>query len=652
MRKFLKAKNIVAYSGFIILVILVILQVVMSTNPVMRTSNLVSETSLCVVNDTGKIAYGTKTDGVLVYDGDTREEIGQFLTGNPQREIILLQEDGEEFLFATGDRKIYTITKDDNILSDSENSGMPIVYNSAYNPDQLIVSTDCVAIYSYKNALKSSVQVYNKHQEEIKYKLDFDCKLAGIAFDEESNLFAITAQGKAFRYDGTGNLVEQKNLNYVPELRCVAFYEGYIYVANQNKTVSKLDLNYNIEKIFSVSDNVTRMCVGDGKIALIGNTGIEFLNENKSCGIYSLTGVHSIQIQNDVIYVLQQNKLVELNLKELEQNLVTKIPLIIIKVALAVVIIFEVISLLNLIPSVSAFLKKQSVAASFVLKRDYKSYLLILPTMILLGIFCYYTAFSGFAYAFMDYKPGIKSQWIGLANFKAVFQNTIFWGSMGNMVLFLVADLIKAIVPAIIFAELIFAVRNKHLQYWMRVLLFIPGILPGVSVMLIWANGILGNNGLINQILRELNLSSWARPWLSDEATVKPAIIFVGFPYVGSYLLFFGALLGIPKDFHAAAELEGCGWIRRIICIDIPLVFPQIKYVFVMTFIASIQNFAGIYLLTEGGPGTSTYTPMLEMYYTMSKFQDYGQAAAMGIILFFIIFGATLVNMRMKTASD
>jgi ABC-type sugar transport system permease subunit len=126
-------------------------------------------------------------------------------------------------------------------------------------------------------------------------------------------------------------------------------------------------------------------------------------------------------------------------------------------------------------------------------------------------------------------------------------------------------------------------------------------------------------------------------------------LVLIGFPFVGAYLIFYGAIMNLPKEYFEASRVEGCSWIKRIIKIDIPLIAPQIKYIFIITFIGAVQEFNLVYLTTQGGPGHATYTPMLEMYNNVTQFQNYGLASAMGLFMFVLLFGATLINLRINT---
>jgi ABC-type sugar transport system permease subunit len=280
-----------------------------------------------------------------------------------------------------------------------------------------------------------------------------------------------------------------------------------------------------------------------------------------------------------------------------------------------------------------------------------KSYLFLLLTFGLLAVFSYYPIIWGMRLGFYDYMPGIRSDFVGFANFVSVFNNPMFWQGVGNMALFLVTDIIKAFVPPFIVAQVILAIRNKRVQYCSRFVMFLPGVLPGIAAVLLWTTGILGPGGILNQILQLLGIqkdASWA--WLGHSSTAKWALILMGFPFVGSYLIYYGALRNISQSYYDAAKMDGCGWLKCIAMIDIPMISPQLKYIFIVSFIGSVQDFGRVFLTTRGAYDTNI--PALELYLNVSQYQNFGVAAAMGLIMFVAIFGATLLNLRIKTQSE
>ena len=89
-----------------------------------------------------------------------------------------------------------------------------------------------------------------------------------------------------------------------------------------------------------------------------------------------------------------------------------------------------------------------------------------------------------------------------------------------------------------------------------------------------------------------------------------------------------------------------------MLSIDLPMIAAQIKYVFITSFIGSVQDFGRVYLTTKGSPGNATYIPALEMYMNISIMNNYGAAAAMGLMLFIVIFIATIFLLRLRTHED
>ena len=271
-------------------------------------------------------------------------------------------------------------------------------------------------------------------------------------------------------------------------------------------------------------------------------------------------------------------------------------------------------------------------------------YVALVPFVVLLIMSCYYEAIGSIAMSFLDYtaeKPAMK--WNHFANYLIIFNQPDFWLSVKNTLFFLASDIILCIVPPLIFAFMLSIIRLKKLSGVMRTLMFIPGIIPGIASMLIWRIGIYGDYGVLNtvigffggkpvQFLANSNISRWS-------------LIFMGFPFVGGYLIFYGGIMNIPKEYYEACDIEGLHICKRFFKIDIPLIMPQIKYIFIMTIISSVQNYSRTYMLKSSG----TVTLVENMYITMnSASADYGIASAYATLLFLFLFLAVLANFRLQ----
>jgi ABC-type sugar transport system permease subunit len=130
---------------------------------------------------------------------------------------------------------------------------------------------------------------------------------------------------------------------------------------------------------------------------------------------------------------------------------------------------------------------------------------------------------------------------------------------------------------------------------------------------------------------------------------IKWSLIMMGFPFVGSYLIFYGAMMNVPDSYYEAAELDGITVIKRFVFIDVPLILAQIKYVFIMTFIGSVQNFGRTFMTETGDAGVKTPVHSMYLYVTGN---NYGRASAYATVLFIFLFFATMINMRVQTKDN
>lgn len=275
-------------------------------------------------------------------------------------------------------------------------------------------------------------------------------------------------------------------------------------------------------------------------------------------------------------------------------------------------------------------------------------YLILAGCMVLLVAFCYYPGIATMILSLFDYsqeKPTMV--WNNFSNYKQIFNNIHAGESFRNMFTFLGTDLLFALVPPVIFAFFLSIMRNKGYSKLMRMLMFIPSVIPSVCSLMIWRTGIYGEYGVVNSIIRMLNGESVK--FLTSSQWAMPSLILMNFPFVGGYLIFYGAMMNISTSYYEAAELEGCSVIRRLLSIDIPLIIPQLKYVLTTTFIASVQNFGRTYMVTSGSWGTQT--PINLMYGYMVN-GEYGLASAYATIIFIFLVAVTVVNLRSQLKAD
>lgn len=292
---------------------------------------------------------------------------------------------------------------------------------------------------------------------------------------------------------------------------------------------------------------------------------------------------------------------------------------------------------------------KQEKAVKVVKKmwRQKGIYLALVPSLILLIMFCYYEAVASIGLSFFDYTLANPTMiWNNFANYKEVFGSALAGEAFRNMLLFLVFDLFVAIAPPLLFAFFLSVMKWQKFSNTIRTLLFITGVVPSVAGLLIWKTGIYGGDGVLNFLIT----SAGGTPvdFLGNSSYAKWAVLMIGFPFVGAYLIFYGGMMNIPSSYYEAAELEGIGIWKRFFKIDIPLIVPQLKYVFITAFIHSLQNFARTYMVTGGQ--SKTHTPIHIMYENMVA-GNYGVASAYATVIFVLLFFATYLNLRKQKKS-
>ncbi|MGB7160458.1 MAG: sugar ABC transporter permease [Tepidisphaeraceae bacterium] len=281
-------------------------------------------------------------------------------------------------------------------------------------------------------------------------------------------------------------------------------------------------------------------------------------------------------------------------------------------------------------------------------------YAILSPTFLLLAIFSLVPFVIAIGTSFYDYEVGSEATFIGLANYAEYLRDYTFLKSFGNMLFLTGFHVIAVMIVPLVVAKLIFSLSSERASYVYRILFLFPIVVPNVALYLIWRGVIYNEDGLVNTVLNLLGLSHLARGWFSDPDAALWAIAFIGFPFAGgiNILIYYAGLTAIPDSVHEAATLDGATGVRKFLLVDVPLVLSQIKLLVMLTIIGGIQAFEGVYILTIGGPGFQTMVPGLWMYQNAFMFQRMGYACAIGVILFLLILGLTILNLRYFRTSE
>jgi ABC-type sugar transport system permease subunit len=282
-------------------------------------------------------------------------------------------------------------------------------------------------------------------------------------------------------------------------------------------------------------------------------------------------------------------------------------------------------------------------------RRTVVLYVVLLPTLVIIGLFAYYPALTGMFYSLFDWRPGFTSEFIGLDNYIRMLGDRTWWASFANLGLIFVFGILTWIVPFIA-AELVISLSRERLRFVFRSLLIAPIAFPQIVTLLVWGFFYDPANGVINSFLRGIGLPDLAHNWLGDPTTALLALLFIGFPWVAGlpFLIFLTALQNIPHEVFDAAALDGVGRVRRVFTIDLPMMSNQLVLLAFLAVISTLQYGMAAFVLTGGGPDNATQVPILRMLAAAFNGSDWGYAAALSTTLFLVTlaFGLILLVSR------
>ena len=282
-------------------------------------------------------------------------------------------------------------------------------------------------------------------------------------------------------------------------------------------------------------------------------------------------------------------------------------------------------------------------------RRALTCYAIILPSLALLLVFVYLPVSWAVSKSLFEFEIGAESRFVGLRHYaEFLFRDPTCWPSIFNMFLLTGVAVVTRLTFPLVVAALIHSLPTERMRHAYRLTFLLPIVVPGVAVQLLWMGMIYADAGLLNETLRAIGLGDRATGWLSDPDTALLAVALVGFPFVGGFevLVYYAGFAAIPRSVTEAAQLEGCSGLSKFFRIDLPLILSQVKLILILTVIAGVQGFQNVFILTRGGPGFETNVPGLWMYFNAFSFQRMGYACAIGVVLFVLILGLTILNLK------
>jgi multiple sugar transport system permease protein len=275
------------------------------------------------------------------------------------------------------------------------------------------------------------------------------------------------------------------------------------------------------------------------------------------------------------------------------------------------------------------------------------SYFFILPWLIGLVAFTIGPMIASLYYSFTEYDILTPPKWIALENYTRLFTDQLFWQSMKVTLYFAALALPLNLILGYLLAVLLNQ-KVPGLNLW-RTLYYLPSVISGVAVAVLWARLFNPNLGWINFFLKTVVGIKSPPGWLQDTTWAVPALIIMSLWSVGgTMIIYLSGLQGVPTTLYEAARVDGANKFQSFINITLPMTSPVIFFNLVMGLIETFQYFTVAYTTSggTGGPARSTLFYNLYLYQNAFVYFDMGYASAMAWILFFIVLVLTLLVFR------
>jgi multiple sugar transport system permease protein len=277
-------------------------------------------------------------------------------------------------------------------------------------------------------------------------------------------------------------------------------------------------------------------------------------------------------------------------------------------------------------------------------QRDRVGYLMVFPYILHIAIFLGYPLAFAFVLIFHRWNIYTPMKWVGLGNIKLLLTDPLIWRALFNTLYFLLIHIPLQLVLALGLAQLL----NQKIRgrAFFRASYFMPVVVSGVVVTILWQQMYASETGLINLLLQRVGLPKIG--WLTDRRYAMPAIaIMATWKNVGLYVaLFLVGLQGIPADLYEAAELDGASAWQKFRLITVPMLNPTIMLVLLLSTIGGFSLFIEPYVMTGGGPVNSTLSGILYLYKQAFFFSKMGYATTIGFFWAMIIFVVVLLQRR------
>lgn len=251
---------------------------------------------------------------------------------------------------------------------------------------------------------------------------------------------------------------------------------------------------------------------------------------------------------------------------------------------------------------------------------------------------------ASFVISFSEWDMLSNPEWIGFDNYKKLlFEDALALHSLNITILFTIVSIPLNILFGLALAMLLnTSIRGLAI---FRTIYYLPAILSGVAVALMWRWIFSTEFGLLNALLDIIGIEGPA--WLTDRIWVLPSFVIMRLWSVGGgMIIYLAGLQSIPTNLYEAASIDGANWWHKTRFITLPLLSPTIFFQLIVGFIFSMQIFTEAFIMTNGGPADASLFFLLYLYRQAFQYFDMGYASALAWVLFVVILFLTIVMFK------
>ena len=278
----------------------------------------------------------------------------------------------------------------------------------------------------------------------------------------------------------------------------------------------------------------------------------------------------------------------------------------------------------------------------------------VIPFFILFFVFQLYPILYTFFLSFNKFDGFSEPVFLGLGHYKKILTDKSFLLAFTNTWRMWGVNIVLQLFFAFLFAALLtnIRLRIKYVGFF-RAVFFLPNIVTAVSLSLLFGVLLGYPNGAVNQLLYGDETARYIN-WLGDANRARFIISLIQtWVWFGSTMIILMAgILGVPRTFYEAAEMDGASGVRQFFSITMPVIKPILLFVAVTSIVGGMQLFDIPAILTSGGPGNATKTTIMYIYETGFAFDRFGYASALSYVLFIILALCSFITFRTMNKKD